>query len=99
MDGVAKLGSNMYFYTGPGGAESPPSLHSDDEDLPVSEKKSEEPARKSGRAGKGRNPRLEREDEVVDIPQVKGKSSSTPVASKSKPVTSTPAPAKAVSAP
>jgi len=116
MDGVAKLGSNMYFYTGPGGAESPPSLHSDDEDLPVSEKKSEsEPARKSGRAGKGRNPRLEREDEVVDIPQVKappkpnlnpswlknhdGKSSSTPVASKSKPVTSTPAPAKTVSAP
>merc|ERR1712013_557520 len=71
--------------------------------------------RKSGRAGKGRNPRLEREDEVVDIPQVKappkpnlnpswlknhdGKSSSTPVASKSKPVTSTPAPAKAASAP
>ena len=72
MDGVAKLGSNMYFYTGPGGAESPPSLHSDDEDLPVNEKKAEsEPARKSGRAGKGRNPRLEREDEVVDIPQVK----------------------------
>merc|ERR1719431_1404780 len=71
MDGVAKLGSNMYFYTGPGGAESPPSLHSDDEDLPVNEKKTEEPARKSGRAGKGRNPRLEREDEVVDIPQVK----------------------------
>jgi len=116
MDGVAKLGSNMYFYTGPGGAESPPSLHSDDEDLPVNEKKAEsEPARKSGRAGKGRNPRLEREDEVVDIPQVKappkpnlnpswlknhdGKSSSTPVASKSKPVTSTPAPAKAASAP
>jgi len=115
MDGVAKLGSNMYFYTGPGGAESPPSLHSDDEDLPVNEKKTEEPARKSGRAGKGRNPRLEREDEVVDIPQVKappkpnlnpswlknhdGKSSSTPVASKSKPVTSTPAPAKAASAP
>merc|ERR1719158_1819975 len=116
MDGVAKLGSNMYFYTGPGGAESPPSLHSDDEDLPVNEKKAEsEPARKSGRAGKGRNPRLEREDEVVDIPQVKappkpnlnpswlknhdGKSSSTPVASKSKPVTSTPAPAKTVSAP
>merc|ERR1712013_106331 len=54
MDGVAKLGSNMYFYTGPGGAESPPSLHSDDEDLPVNEKKAEsEPARKSGRAGKG----------------------------------------------
>merc|ERR1719431_506573 len=116
MDGVAKLGSNMYFYTGPGGAESPPSLHSDDEDLPVNEKKAEsEPARKSGRAGKGRNPRLEREDEVVDIPQVKappkpnlnpswlknhdGKSSSTPVASKSKPVTSTPAPAKAASVP
>ena len=72
MDGVAKLGSNMYFYTGPGGAESPPSLHSDDEDQPVNEKKAEsEPARKSGRAGKGRNPRLEREDEVVDISQVK----------------------------
>ena len=72
MDGVAKLGSNMYFYTGPGGAESPPSLHSDDEDLPVNQKKQDsEPARKSGRAGKGRNPRLEREDEVVDIPQVK----------------------------
>merc|ERR1712156_1241919 len=68
MDGVAKLGSNMYFYTGPGGADSPPSLHSDDEDLPVNAKKESEPARKSGRAGKGRNPRLEREDEVVDIP-------------------------------
>jgi len=115
MDGVAKLGSNMYFYTGPGGAESPPSLHSDDEDLPVNQKKQDsEPARKSGRAGKGRNPRLEREDEVVDIPQVKappkpnlnpswlknhdGKSASTPVASKSKPVTSTPAPIKTPSA-
>jgi len=72
MDGVAKLGSNMYFYTGPGGAESPPSLHSDDEDLPVKNHKQEvEGSRKSGRAGKGRNPRLEREDEVVDIPQVK----------------------------
>jgi len=116
MDGVAKLGTNEYFYTGPGGAESPPSLHSDDEDLPVNAKKQDsEPARKSGRAGKGRNPRLEREDEVVDIPQVKappkpnlnpswlknhdGKSASTPVASKSKPVTSTPAPPKAVSTP
>jgi len=116
MDGVAKLGSNMYFYTGPGGADSPPSLHSDDEDFPVKKKEQEvEGARKSGRAGKGRNPRLEREDEVVDIPQVKappkpnlnpswlknhdGKAASTPVASKSKPVTSTPAPAKAVSTP
>jgi len=100
MDGVAKLGTNEYFYTGPGGAESPPSLHSDDEDMPVNAKKQDsEPARKSGRAGKGRNPRLEREDEVVDIPQVKGKSASTPVASKSKPVTSTPAPPKTVSTP
>lgn len=115
MDGVAKLGSNMYFYTGPGGADSPPSLHSDDEDLPVNAKKESEPARKSGRAGKGRNPRLEREDEVVDIPQVKappkpnlnpswlknhdGKAVATPVASKSKPVTSTPAPSKAAVTP
>merc|ERR1719445_2405896 len=24
LDGVAKLGSNMYFYTGPGGSDSPP---------------------------------------------------------------------------
>eukprot|EP00092_Neocalanus_flemingeri_P036308 GFUD01039530.1.p1 GENE.GFUD01039530.1~~GFUD01039530.1.p1 ORF type:complete len:1126 (-),score=436.20 GFUD01039530.1:24-3401(-) len=117
MDGVAKMGSNMYFYTGPGGGDSPPSLHSDDEDLPVKNKQQQEVegARKSGRAGKGRNPRLEREDEVVDIPQVKappkpnlnpswlknhdGKPVSTPVASKSKPVTSTPAPPKAVSTP
>merc|ERR1711915_373897 len=99
MDGVAKLGSNMYFYTGPGGADSPSSLHSDDEDLPVNAKKESEPARKSGRAGKGRNPRLEREDEVVDIPQVKGKAVSTPVASKSKPVTSTPAPSKTAATP
>ena len=95
MDGVARLGSNMYFYTGPGGAESPPSLHSDDEDLPVKNQKQEvEGSRKSGRAGKGRNPRLEREDEVVDIPQV-----TTLVASKSKSVTSTPAPAKALPSP
>jgi len=114
LDGVAKLGSNMYFYTGPGGsADSPPSLHSDDEDLPV-QKKDSEPARKSNRASKGRNPRLEREDEVVDIPQVKappkpnlnpswlknhdGKSS-TPAGSKSKAVTSTPVTTKASTTP
>jgi len=74
MDGVAKLGSNMYFYTGPGGGqggrEDSPSL-SDEE-----EKNQVESKRKSGRAGKGRNPRLEREDEVVDLPQVKAKEAS-----------------------
>jgi len=69
QDGVAKLGSNMYFYTGPQGSESPP-LDSDEEDLPI-KKADSEPARKSGRANKGRNKRLERGDEVVDIPQVK----------------------------
>jgi len=69
QDGVAKLGSNMYFYTGPQGNESPP-LDSDEEDLPI-KKADSEPARKSSRANKGRNTRLERGDEVVDIPQVK----------------------------
>merc|ERR1719445_2394628 len=70
LDGVAKLGSNMYFYTGPGGSDSPPPLDSDEEDLPI-KKADSEPARKSSRANKGRNTRLERGDEVVDIPQVK----------------------------
>merc|ERR1719373_490740 len=60
----------MYFYTGPGGNESPPPLDSDEEDLPL-KKADSEPARKSSRANKGRNTRLERGDEVVDIPQVK----------------------------
>jgi hypothetical protein len=32
---VTKLGNNMYFYTGPGGEDSPPPLQSDDE-VPVS---------------------------------------------------------------
>jgi len=70
QEGVAKLGSNMYFYTGPGGSESPPPLDSDEEDLPI-KKADSEPARKSSRANKGTNKRLERKDEVVDIPQVK----------------------------
>merc|ERR1712107_255221 len=70
FEGVSKLGSNMYFYTGPGGNESPPPLDSDEEDLPL-KKADSEPARKSSRANKGRNTRLERGDEVVDIPQVK----------------------------
>ena len=43
---------------------------SDEEDLPI-KKADSEPARKSSRANKGRNTRLERGDEVVDIPQVK----------------------------
>jgi len=62
VDNVTKLGNNMYFYTGPGGQDSPPPLTSDDE----TEK---EAARKSNRAGKGRNPRLEREDEEVEMPK------------------------------
>merc|ERR1712227_744454 len=70
FEGVSKLGSNMYFYTGPGGSDSPPPLDSDEEDLPI-KKADSEPARKSSRANKGRNTRLERGDEVVDIPQVK----------------------------
>ena len=52
LDGVAKLGSNMYFYTGPGGSDSPPPLDSDEEDLPI-KKADSEPARKSSRANKG----------------------------------------------
>ena len=59
LDGVAKLGSNMYFYTGPGGSDSPPPLDSDEEDLPI-KKADSEPARKSSRANKG-------EDLVVTI--------------------------------
>merc|ERR1711879_823569 len=74
VDNVTKLGNNMYFYTGPGGQDSPPPLTSDDEeldlDLPVNSQKTEkEAARKSNRAGKGRNPRLEREDEEVEMPK------------------------------
>ena len=71
LDGVAKMGSNMYFYTGPGGAESSPSLLSDEEHAPIKKQQETEGARKSSRASKGCNPRLEREDEVVDIPWVK----------------------------
>merc|ERR1719481_2234544 len=77
LDGVAKLGSNMYFYTGPGGnkggRESPNSLHSDDEEMGKSQSDS---VRKSGRAGKGKNPRLDREDEFVELPQAKAKEAS-----------------------
>ncbi|XP_023338617.1 nucleolar and coiled-body phosphoprotein 1 isoform X2 [Eurytemora carolleeae] len=66
VDNVTKLGNNMYFYTGPGGQDSPPPLTSDDEG---EKEKKEEAARKSARPGKGRNPRLEREDEEVEIPK------------------------------
>ena len=52
QEGVAKLGSNMYFYTGPGMSDSPPPLDSDEEDLPI-KKPDAEPARKSSRANKG----------------------------------------------
>jgi len=73
VENVMKLGNNMYFYTGPGGQDSPPPLTSDDEDLDLGltdgPDKEKEQARKSNRAGKGRNPRLEREDEEVDIPK------------------------------
>jgi len=73
VENVMKLGNNMYFYTGPGGQDSPPPLTSDDEDLDLGltdgPEKEKEQARKSNRAGKGRNPRLEREDEEVDIPK------------------------------
>jgi len=61
VDNVTKLGNNTYYYTGPGGQDSPPPLNSDDEG-------DKDSARKSARAGKGRNPRLEREDEEVVIP-------------------------------
>jgi len=79
LDGVAKLGSNMYFYTGPGGSkggrDSPTSMHSDEEDA-GGKKSQSDSVRKSGRAGKGRNPRLDREDEFVEIPQNKAKEAS-----------------------
>jgi len=65
-EGVGKLGSNMYFYDGG------PYLDSDEEDDRIKDKKADsEPARKSSRANKGQNKRLERADEVVAIPQVK----------------------------
>jgi len=75
VDNVTKLGNNMYFYTGPGGQDSPPPLNSDDEgeggqgSAKTKETPAVEAARKSNRAGKGRNPRLEREDEEVEIPK------------------------------
>merc|ERR1719384_2739258 len=79
MDGVAKLGSNMYFYTGPGGATNESPLNSDDEEEGgVKVKEKSDSARKSGRANKGKNSRLERADEVVEMPQAKGKKE-TPV--------------------
>jgi len=65
-EGVGKLGSNMYFYDGG------PYMDSDEEDDRIKDKKADsEPARKSSRANKGQNKRLERADEVVAIPQVK----------------------------
>merc|ERR1712036_77833 len=73
MDGVAKLGSNMYFYTGPGGATNDSPLNSDEEDDGKGGKKGDSNARKSGRSNKGKNSRLERADEVVEMPQAKGK--------------------------
>merc|ERR1719458_2060008 len=78
MDGVAKLGSNMYFYTGPGGATNDSPINSDDDEETVKVKEKNENARKSGRANKGKNSRLERADEVVEMPQAKGKKE-TPV--------------------
>merc|ERR1711936_1229740 len=54
MDGVAKLGSNMYFYTGPGGATNDSPINSDDDEETVKVKEKNESARKSGRANKGR---------------------------------------------
>jgi len=72
VDNVTKLGNNMYFYTGPGGQDSPPPLNSDDEGEGESKKAAApapEASRISKRAGKGRNPRLEREDEEVEIPK------------------------------
>merc|ERR1712013_406701 len=71
MDGVAKLGSNMYFYTGPGGATNESPINSDDDEETVKVKEKNESARKSGRANKGKNSRLERADEVVEMPQAK----------------------------
>merc|ERR1719150_2286854 len=76
MDGVAKLGSNMYFYTGPGGATNDSPINSDDDEETVKVKEKNENARKSGRANKGKNLRLERADEVVEMPQAKAKEAS-----------------------
>merc|ERR1712210_201547 len=76
MDGVAKLGSNMYFYTGPGGATNDSPINSDDDEETVKVKEKNENARKSGRANKGKNSRLERADEVVEMPQAKAKEAS-----------------------
>merc|ERR1719357_788458 len=76
MDGVAKLGSNMYFYTGPGGATNESPINSDDDEETVKVKEKNESARKSGRANKGKNSRLERADEVVEMPQAKAKEAS-----------------------
>jgi len=77
LDGVAKLGSNMYFYTGPGGATNESPLNSDDEEEGgVKVKEKSDSARKSGRANKGKNSRLERADEVVEMPQAKAKEAS-----------------------
>merc|ERR1719158_1699234 len=76
MDGVAKLGSNMYFYTGPGGATNDSPINSDDDEETVKVKEKNENARKSGRANKGKNSRLERADEVVEMPQAKAREAS-----------------------
>merc|ERR1719445_1888826 len=42
MDGVAKLGSNMYFYTGPGGATNESPINSDDDEETVKVKEKNE---------------------------------------------------------
>jgi len=98
-EGVGKLGSNMYFYDGG------PYMDSDEEDDRIKDKKADsEPARKSSRANKGQNKRLERADEVVAIPQVKEapkpnlnpswlKNHDTKKDSPAKKATSTPTPA------
>lgn len=98
-EGVGKMGSNMYFYDGG------PYIDSDEEDDRIKDKKADsEPARKSSRANKGQNKRLERPDEVVAIPQVKEapkpnlnpswlKNHDTKKDSPAKKATSTPTPA------
>merc|ERR1719402_75321 len=58
---------------GPGGATNESPINSDDDEETVKVKEKNESARKSGRANKGKNSRLERADEVVEMPQAKGK--------------------------
>jgi len=72
MNEVANLVPNIYSHGGGlATADIPGTLHSVNADLSMDCKAESRSVRKSSRSSKGINPRLEREDIVVDLPQMK----------------------------